>query len=86
MRKSGRARCAPRDGLQGWAGRFAGQDERVETSVGHRIRKNGDLCGTPNVRLIGSSGQALGVMTLAQALRLAVKEGRVNRRRWKGSA
>ena len=40
-----------------------------------RIRKNGDLRGTPNVRVIGSSGQALGVMTLAQALSLAAKEG-----------
>jgi translation initiation factor IF-3 len=42
---------------------------------GSKIRKNGDLRGLPTVRVIGSSGQALGIMTLADALRLAFKEG-----------
>jgi translation initiation factor IF-3 len=40
-----------------------------------KIRKNGDLRGTPRVEVIGASGNKLGVMTLAEALRLAVKEG-----------
>lgn len=38
-------------------------------------RKNGDLRGTPEVRVIGSKGEMLGVMPLAEALRLAMKEG-----------
>jgi translation initiation factor IF-3 len=42
--------------------------------VPRRVRKNGDLRGIPEVRVIGSSGQMLGVMTLAEALRLAMKE------------
>jgi hypothetical protein len=42
---------------------------------GSKIRKNGDLRGLPNVRVIESSGKMLGVMTLANALRLAFKEG-----------
>jgi hypothetical protein len=40
-----------------------------------KIRINGDLRGTPSVRLIGSSGEMLGVMTLAEALRRALQEG-----------
>ncbi len=40
-----------------------------------KIRKNGDLRGLPSVRVIGSSGEMLGVMPLAEALRLALKEG-----------
>jgi translation initiation factor IF-3 len=40
-----------------------------------KIRINGDLRGTPRVDVIASSGERLGVMTLAAALRLAVKEG-----------
>jgi translation initiation factor IF-3 len=39
------------------------------------IRQNGDLRGTPSVRVVGAAGQMLGVMTLAEALRLALKEG-----------
>lgn len=39
------------------------------------IRKNGDLRGLPSVRVIASSGEMLGVMPLAEALRLALKEG-----------
>ena len=42
---------------------------------GPKIRKNGDLRGTPRVDVIGASGEKLGVMTLAGALRLALKEG-----------
>jgi hypothetical protein len=42
---------------------------------GTKIRKNGDLRGLPRVRVIGSSGKMLGVMALADALRLAFKEG-----------
>jgi translation initiation factor IF-3 len=37
---------------------------------GSKIRRNGDLRGLPEVRVIGSSGEALGVMALAEALRL----------------
>ena len=40
-----------------------------------KVRRNGELRGTPNVRVMGSSGEQLGVMTLAEALRLAMKEG-----------
>jgi hypothetical protein len=40
------------------------------------MRKNGDLRGTPRVDVIGSSGEKLGVMPLAEALRLAMKQGR----------
>jgi translation initiation factor IF-3 len=40
-----------------------------------RIRGNGELRGTPNVRVFGASGEPLGVMTLAEALKLARKEG-----------
>jgi len=36
---------------------------------------NGDLRGTPRVDVIGASGKKLGVMGLAEALRLALKEG-----------
>ncbi len=39
-----------------------------------KIRKNGELRGTPTVRVIGSDGTMLGVMTLAEALRAALKE------------
>lgn len=42
---------------------------------GQRIRKNGDLRGTPRVHVIGASDEKLGVMTLAEALRLALREG-----------
>jgi translation initiation factor IF-3 len=42
---------------------------------GVKIRKNGDLRGLPSVRVVGSSGEMLGVMPLAEALRLALKEG-----------
>jgi translation initiation factor IF-3 len=41
-----------------------------------KIRINGDLRGTPLVRVIASDGEMLGVMTLAEALRVAMKEGR----------
>jgi translation initiation factor IF-3 len=40
-----------------------------------KLRVNGDLRGTPEVRVIASIGEMLGVMTLAEALRLAMKEG-----------
>jgi hypothetical protein len=42
---------------------------------GHRIRKNGELRGTPSVDVIASSGEKLGVMTLASAMKLALQEG-----------
>ncbi len=42
---------------------------------GVKIRKNGDLRGLASVRVVGSSGEMLGVMPLAEALRLALKEG-----------
>jgi translation initiation factor IF-3 len=42
---------------------------------GSKIRKNGELRGLPEVSVIGSTGQAFGIMTLADALRLAFKEG-----------
>ncbi len=37
---------------------------------------NGDLRGVPRIRLIDLHGQVLGVMTLAEALRAAMKAGR----------
>lgn len=40
-----------------------------------KIRMNGELRGTPHVRVISKSGEALGVVTLAEALRMAVREG-----------
>lgn len=40
-----------------------------------KIRMNGELRGTPEVRVIASDGEPLGVMSLAKALRLAMKEG-----------
>lgn len=40
-----------------------------------KIRKNGDLRGTPSVRVIGARGEMHGVMSLSEALRLALKEG-----------
>jgi len=39
------------------------------------IRINGELRGTPRVQVIASNGEALGVMPLAAALRLAMKQG-----------
>ena len=40
-----------------------------------KIRLNGDLRGTPSVRVIAADGGALGVMTLADALRAAMRAG-----------
>lgn len=40
-----------------------------------KIRVNGELRGTPHVRVVGSDGSTLGIMTLAEALRAAMKEG-----------
>jgi translation initiation factor IF-3 len=40
-----------------------------------KIRINGDLRGTPQVRVIASDGEILGVMTVAEALRLAMEAG-----------
>jgi hypothetical protein len=40
-----------------------------------KIRINGELHGTPTVLGIGASGEMLGEMPLAEALRLAMKEG-----------
>lgn len=45
------------------------------TRVRVKIRRNGELRGTPNVRVMRSTGEQLGVMTLAEGLRLAMKEG-----------
>jgi translation initiation factor IF-3 len=42
---------------------------------GQKIRKNGDPRGTARVDVVGASDERLGVMTLAEALRLAVREG-----------
>ncbi len=39
------------------------------------IRKNDDLLGLANVQVIASSGEKLGVMTPAEALRLAREQG-----------
>lgn len=70
-----------------WNGLIAGDDDRraplahkpvaanTHLVTGPKIRANGDLRGTPHVRVIGSSGDTLGVMTLAEALRAAFKEG-----------
>jgi translation initiation factor IF-3 len=41
----------------------------------YKVRKNGELRGTPRVDVMGASGEKLGVMTLAAGLRLAVKHG-----------
>lgn len=40
-----------------------------------KIRVNGDLRGTPYVRVIAADGEPLGVMTLADALRTALQAG-----------
>jgi hypothetical protein len=40
-----------------------------------KIRKNGDLRGLPSVRVIGTSGEMLGVLAVSDALRLALREG-----------
>jgi translation initiation factor IF-3 len=40
-----------------------------------KLRVNGDLRGTPHVRVIDADGEMLGVMTLAEALRHAMKAG-----------
>jgi translation initiation factor IF-3 len=40
-----------------------------------KIRVNGDIRGTPHVRVVAVDGEVLGVMTLAEALRLALKHG-----------
>jgi translation initiation factor IF-3 len=40
-----------------------------------KIRINGDLRGTPKVRVIGPDGAPLGDMTVAEALRAAMKAG-----------
>ena len=40
-----------------------------------KIRINGDLRGTPFVRVIGADGGMLGVLTLADALRTAMRAG-----------
>jgi translation initiation factor IF-3 len=40
-----------------------------------KIRLNGDLRGTPLVRVIAADGEMLGVMTLADALRAAMEAG-----------
>jgi translation initiation factor IF-3 len=36
---------------------------------------NGELRGTPRVQVIASTGEKLGIIALAKALRLAFKEG-----------
>jgi translation initiation factor IF-3 len=40
-----------------------------------KIRKNDDLLGLANIDVIGSSNERLGVMTPAEGLRLARKQG-----------
>ena len=40
-----------------------------------KIRINGDLRGTPHVRVIGARGENLGEMSLADALRAAMATG-----------
>jgi translation initiation factor IF-3 len=40
-----------------------------------KVRVNGALHGTPAVVVVGASGEMLGEMPLAEALRLAMKEG-----------
>jgi translation initiation factor IF-3 len=40
-----------------------------------KIRIDGELHGTPVVHVIGAAGEDLGAMPLAQALRLAMKDG-----------
>ena len=40
-----------------------------------KIRINGAIRGTPRVRLVAADGEMLGVVTLAEALRLALKQG-----------
>ena len=40
-----------------------------------KLRVNGDLRGTPRVRVIAADGEMLGVMDLADALRAAMKAG-----------
>jgi translation initiation factor IF-3 len=48
----------------------------MRSPVAFKIRLNGELRGTPQVRVVAASGELLGVMTLAEALRLALEEGR----------
>jgi translation initiation factor IF-3 len=48
---------------------------KVAMPRGSKVRRNGDLRGLPEVNVIGPSGELLGVMTLADALRLAFKQG-----------
>ena len=48
---------------------------RVVQTCGVKIRINGELRGTPRVRVFGSSDEQFGVMTLSEALRLAMKNG-----------
>jgi len=40
-----------------------------------KIRTNGDLRGTPEVRVTAANGEMLGVLSLASALRLAMEAG-----------
>ena len=40
-----------------------------------KIRVNGEIRGTPRVRVVGADGEMLGVMRLAEALRLALMHG-----------
>ena len=42
---------------------------------GFMARINGGLRGTAHVRVIGPQGEMLGVLTLAEALRAAMREG-----------
>jgi hypothetical protein len=48
---------------------------RVEARGSVKIRKNEDLLGLANIEVIGSSGEKLGVMAPANALRLAREQG-----------
>ncbi len=40
-----------------------------------KIRVNGEIRGTPRLRVVAVDGEMLGVMTLAEALRLALGQG-----------
>jgi hypothetical protein len=43
--------------------------------VSEKLRVNGDLRGTPEVRVVGEGSENLGVLPLAEALRFALSRG-----------
>jgi translation initiation factor IF-3 len=50
-------------------------DSVVMTNRSTRIRVNGELRGTPHVRVLDAHGEDLGEMNLAHALRAAMARG-----------